>query len=149
MDVNGMKKYISILLVIIWMFVIFMMSSFNGDVSSSQSNFIVDFIVSVFNISNIDIISLIVRKSAHYMEYLILGLLVINMFSVLDIDKRYVISIIICIIYAISDEVHQIFVDGRCFMIRDILIDSTGVLSGIYLYKLFLKGIFNNNGCVL
>ena len=146
MDVDGMKRYISILLVIIWMFVIFMMSSFNGDVSSSQSNFIVDLIVSIFNISDIDIISLVVRKSAHYMEYLILGLLVINMLDRYDIDKRYVISIVICIIYAISDEVHQIFVDGRCFMVRDILIDSTGGLSGIYLYKLFLKGVFNRNG---
>lgn len=72
MDVDGMKKYISVLLVIIWMFVIFMMSSFNGDVSSSQSNFIVDKLVNIFNIENTDIVSLIVRKLAHYMEYLIL-----------------------------------------------------------------------------
>lgn len=116
------KKCVSIILVIIWMSVIFIMSSFDGSVSSSQSNFIVDKLVNIFNIENTDIVSLIVRKLAHYMEYLILGVLMINMFSEFDIkiNTKYIIAIIICIIYASSDEIHQIFIAGRCFAIRDI-----------------------------
>ena len=131
------KKYMSIILVIIWMSVIFIMSSFDGSVSSSQSNFIVDKLVNIFNIENTDIVSLIVRKLAHYMEYLILGVLMINMFSEFDIkiNTKYIIAIIICIIYASSDEIHQIFIAGRCFAIRDILIDSMGSISGIYIYR--------------
>ena len=88
------KKYMSIILVIIWMSVIFIMSSFDGSVSSSQSNFIVDKLVNIFNIENTDIVSLIVRKLAHYMEYLILGVLMINMFSEFDIkiNTKYIIT---------------------------------------------------------
>lgn len=133
------KKCVSIILVIIWMSVIFIMSSFDGSVSSSQSNFIVDKLVNIFNIENTDIVSLIVRKLAHYMEYLILGVLMINMLNKNDIAKKYIIAIIICIIYASSDEIHQIFVAGRCFSIRDILIDSMGAISGIYIYKLLRR----------
>lgn len=135
------KKYMSVILVIIWMSVIFIMSSFDGSVSSSQSNFIVDKLVNIFNIENTDIVSLIVRKLAHYMEYLILGVLMINMFSEFDIkiNTKYIIAIIICIIYASSDEIHQIFIAGRCFSIRDILIDSMGSISGIFIYKLFRR----------
>lgn len=135
------KKYMSIILVIIWMSVIFIMSSFDGSVSSSQSNFIVDKLVNIFNIENTDIVSLIVRKLAHYIEYLILGVLMINMFSDFNIkiNTKYIIAIIICIIYASSDEIHQIFIAGRCFAIRDILIDSMGAISGIYIYKLLRR----------
>ena len=44
-----MKKKISIVLVILWMSLIFIMSSFNGDNSSNQSSFIVDIISNIFN----------------------------------------------------------------------------------------------------
>lgn len=130
------KKYVSVILVIIWMSVILIMSSFDGNVSSSQSNFIVDILVHIFNIKDIDIISLIVRKLAHFTEYLILGFLTINMLNKNDISKKYILSILICIIYATSDEIHQLFVPGRVCQLRDILIDSIGSITGVYLYKL-------------
>lgn len=133
------KKYMSIILVIIWMSVIFIMSSFDGSVSSSQSNFIVNIITDMFKIENIELLSFIIRKLAHFTEYLILGFLTINMLNKNDIAKKYIIAIIICIIYASSDEIHQIFVAGRCFAIRDILIDSMGAISGIYIYKLLRR----------
>lgn len=128
-----MKKIISILLVILWMTFIFIMSSFNSAESSSQSNIIVNFIVRLFNISNIDVVSLIVRKLAHFTEYFILGVLVANMLRYFD--KRIYISIFICILYAISDEIHQLFVLGRSCQVLDILIDSIGSCSGIILFN--------------
>lgn len=36
-------------------------------------------------------------------------------------------------IYAISDEVHQLFVEGRSCELRDMLIDSAGVIAGVLL----------------
>jgi len=48
-------------------------------------------------------------------------------------------TIIISIIYAISDEFHQLFVPGRNFAISDILIDSAGVLFAGLLYSLKIK----------
>lgn len=121
------------------MAIIFTMSSFNSIESANQSNYIVNIISSVLNINNIELLNLIIRKLAHYIEYLILGILVINMFIKNNIPKSYLISIIFCIIYAISDEIHQIFTPGRACQIKDILIDSIGSITGIYLYKLISK----------
>lgn len=130
------KKIISIILVILWMGLIFKMSSYNGIDSGNQSGFIVNFIANIFNINNLDIISFIVRKIAHLSEYLILGILVHNLIK--NYNKKTFIAILICIIYAISDEIHQIFVPGREFKLLDICIDSIGSIIGIYMYKYIL-----------
>ena len=119
-----MKKSISILLVILWMIFIFIMSSFNSTESSNQSNFIINIIINIFNINTTEILSLIIRKLAHFTEYFILGILVYNM--IYNLNKKKYISIIICILYAISDEIHQLFVVGRSCNIIDILIDNFG-----------------------
>lgn len=134
-----MKNKLSTFLVLIWMTIIFIMSSFDATESANQSNFIVNIIINIFKIENIELLSFIIRKLAHFTEYLILGFLVINMFTKNNINNLYLISIILCIIYAISDEIHQIFIPGRACQLRDILIDSIGSITGIYLYKLYLK----------
>ena len=129
-----MKKKLSLLSVLIWMIFIFIMSSFNASESSAQSNIIVNFISNIFNINNIELISLIIRKLAHFTEYFILGILTYNLIK--NYRKKYYIAIIICIIYAISDEIHQIFIPGRSCQITDILIDSIGAITAIYICKL-------------
>lgn len=136
---------LSIVLVLIWASLIFIMSSFDATDSSNQSNFIVNIISNILNIENARLLSLIIRKLAHFTEYLILGFLTINMLNKNDISKKYLISILICIIYATSDEIHQIFVPGRAYQIRDILIDSMGSITGVYLYKLINTKILKNN----
>ena len=50
-----MKKNLNLILAIFWMILIFIMSSFNGNDSSIQSNFIVNIISNIFNIKNIEI----------------------------------------------------------------------------------------------
>ena len=131
------KKIISIVLVVIWMILIFVMSSFGSTQSDSQSNFIVDILINIFNIDNVDVLSYIVRKLAHFTEYFILGILVCNMFRYYD--KKYYFAIIVCILYAVSDEAHQAFVPGRSCQVYDMLIDSFGSLSGIGLISMFVK----------
>lgn len=133
------KNKLSIIPVIIWALAIFIMSSFNAEESANQSNFIVNIIASIFKINNISLLSLIIRKLAHFTEYLILGVLVINMFTKNNVRKSYILSILLCIIYATSDEIHQIFTPGRACQIKDILIDSIGSITGIYLFKLLKK----------
>lgn len=127
------------------MLLIFLMSSFDATESTNQSNFIVNIITDIFKIENIELLSFIIRKLAHFTEYLILGFLTINMLNKNDISKKYLLSILICIIYATSDEIHQIFVPGRACQIRDILIDSIGSITGVYLYKLINTKILKNN----
>lgn len=129
----------------LWMLLIFLMSSFDATESTNQSNFIVNIITNIFKIENIELLSLIIRKLAHFTEYLILGFLTINMLNKNDISKKYLLSILICIIYATSDEIHQILVPGRACQIRDVLIDSIGSITGVYLYKLINTKILKNN----
>ena len=64
------------------MVVIFVMSSFDANESSSQSGVIVTFIGNLLNISDLDTLSFVVRKIAHFSEYFILGVFVYNLIKV-------------------------------------------------------------------
>jgi len=128
-----MKKKISLILVIIWMIFIFVMSSFDGGKSANQSNFLVNIISNIFNITNLDMLSVIIRKLAHFTEYFILGMLSYNL--IMNYHKEWYLAIIICFIYAISDEIHQIYVPLRSAQIGDVLIDLFGAILGVFLIK--------------
>ena len=130
-----MKKYLSLILVITWMIVIFVMSSFGSSESTEQSSTIVIFISNLFNINNIHILTIIVRKLAHFTEYFILGILLCNLMNCYG--KKAIYAIVICIIYAISDEVHQYFVPGRDCRIIDVIIDSFGGIVGYFVIKTY------------
>ena len=53
--------------------------------------------------------------------------------------KNFAIVLTISIIYAILDEVHQLFVPGRNASIEDILTDSIGIFSSIIIYTYISK----------
>ena len=123
-------------LLILWMLFIFIMSSFNGVMSSNQSGSIATLIYNIFNISDTEKVSFIVRKCAHVSEFFILGILVINLISKYNVKYSYLISFIICVLYASSDEFHQLFVPGRSGQVADIFIDLIGVVLGLSIYCL-------------
>ena len=80
----------------------------------------------------------LIRKSAHFIAYLILGLLVSHArkseASTAYVWKQRGTSLLLCVAYAISDEFHQIFVPGRGPLLKDVLIDGSGAALGIVLY---------------
>ena len=80
----------------------------------------------------------LIRKSAHFIAYLILGFLVShamqNEISNASSWKRWGVSLLLCVVYAISDEFHQIFVPGRGPLVKDVFIDGSGAALGIILY---------------
>ena len=129
-------------LLILWMLFIFIMSSFNGIMSSNQSGSIAVLIYNLFDISDTEKVSFIVRKCAHVSEFFILGILVINLVSKYNVKHIYLISFIICVLYASSDEFHQLFVPGRSGQVTDVLIDLIGVVLGlllVFLIRCFRK----------
>ncbi len=81
-----------------------------------------------------------VRKLAHVTIYFILGFLVYLYIKDLKIDNKIIISILICVLYATSDEIHQLFILGRSGEVKDVLIDTLGSVLGI----LFLKILKSN-----
>jgi VanZ family protein len=92
----------------------------------------------------------LMRKSAHFIAYLILGFLVSHAMkneaasTAATLWKRRGASLLLCVAYAISDEFHQIFVPGRGPLLKDVLIDGSGAAIGIILYmiakKLWVRG---------
>lgn len=91
----------------------------------------------------------IIRKIAHFSIYTVVGLLLMLLCKTYKIREfdRVSISLIIGIIYASSDEIHQAFVPGRGPMLTNVLIDTSGVVTGIILvigiFKMY-KIITNN-----
>lgn len=83
----------------------------------------------------------IVRKVAHFSIYTVVGFLLMALFSTYKLGEmdRLSYSLIIGVIYASSDEIHQCFTPGRGPQVTDIIIDSMGVLLGILLVMLILK----------
>lgn len=82
----------------------------------------------------------LVRKHAHFLAYLILGMLVIHTLRRFGIHRYRGagLTLLICVLYAISDEVHQMFVPGRGPGLKDVLIDSSGAIVGIGVYLMVL-----------
>ncbi len=145
------KKIIKIILLVICIVSIFLFSSDSAEESSKKSNTIIyrvgELVVGrkLTNIEKdqaVEKFVFIVRKGAHFSIYLVLGFIVISLLKEYGVVNRKLIfySIIFCILYAISDEVHQYFVPGRSCEVRDILIDTSGSAVGIWLY-LFTKKI--------
>jgi VanZ family protein len=126
------------------MVMIFSLSSQVGDNSNNLSKGITIVIVNVIkkiapNLNiDVDHLNNIFRKTAHFLIYLILGILMLYAFKVnFKISlKLTIIAIIICIAYAGSDEIHQIYIQGRGAHLTDVLIDSSGSIVGILLYSL-------------
>lgn len=82
----------------------------------------------------------ITRKSAHFIGYMILGILSILTFLQFEkINKKPQFAFLLCVVYAISDEIHQLFVPGRSGQLRDVMIDSSGSFVGIVLVLLCIK----------
>jgi len=130
---------------------IFIMSSFGHNSSDAQSNLFVDFIAQNFphvrhGLEN-DLISLstlifLVRKTAHFTEYTILGsLFFLNLRNTpLGLIKHpLATSILFSFLYACTDEIHQIFVPGRSAQFRDVLIDTLGASFGAIITYLIIK----------
>lgn len=73
----------------------------------------------------------ILKKLAHILVYLILYLLVFRAVQITIQEKQkkliLILPIVICLIYAISDEFHQSLVPGRYATLRDIGYDMIGV----------------------
>lgn len=62
-----------------------------------------------------------------------LGFLVQNAVTVSGARRAraFAISLAICVVYAVSDEVHQLFVPGRAFQTSDLMMDTIGSITGI------------------
>lgn len=84
-------------------------------------------------------VSFLVRKAAHMTEYAFLGLALILHVRTIGLRKQIqrprLLAFLIGVLYAASDELHQVFVPGRSGEMKDVLLDSMGVLLGLILFS--------------
>ena len=83
--------------------------------------------------------NLFIRKLGHFSEYAALGFwsfvyfanLLINDIKKNKTIKVSIISLIFSFLYAVSDEIHQVFVPGRDGNVKDVVLDTCGAFFGI------------------
>lgn len=145
-------KPLSILPALIIMCSIFSFSGQTGDDSGSLSYKISHAIISAGdNILNTNLsserivyytekIHTPVRKLAHMTEYLCLAVAVCFPLYIYHVKgyRLIIISGVFCVVFACTDEFHQLFVSGRAGSIKDVGIDSIGIFLGIALSHLFI-----------
>lgn len=131
--------------VFLWMSLIFILSHQDASRSSQLSGglmtAVIDALSGLFKgfYFNPKMLHTLIRKGAHFSAYLILGLLSIRATKPKN-PKEWLWALIICSLYAASDEYHQTFIPGRSGELRDVLIDMSGSLTGILLYG-YISGI--------
>lgn len=121
---------------------IFIFSNQNGTKSKSTSRKVMRQIIEIWpstkNLSEKQKQQLVeksqpaIRKAAHFTIYTLLGINILIFLKTFNINnkKQIIYTLILCMIYATSDEIHQMFTDDRSPMILDILIDTLGATFG-------------------
>ena len=132
---------------VVWMALVFYFSNQVSEDSLKLSGGITRAILNFFHIlegktleQQLEI-ETIIRKLAHYSIYTLGGILIllhVNLYKI-ETRKKIIIGWLIGTTYAITDEIHQLFVAGRSCEIRDVCIDSLGVITGIIILMLILK----------
>ncbi len=184
---NSIKRNIYLILAVLWMVMIFYMSSRNaadsGEMSQSVGAWIARHLIPGFSEwaasrqqTFVEGIDFYIRKGAHASEYAVLGILWLQTLTagsegrcrkaehedkkksgvsrrtgnnssgpVEDTSRasfRFpaaAAALVLCLLYAASDEFHQLFVPGRSCQFRDVCIDTLGAAAGILLLAALKK----------
>ncbi len=152
------KKTIFGILIIIWMAVVFNFSSQQSKKSSNTSQTVIKTSLSQVKSFKkmeepkqnelIEQLQHPTRKIAHFTIYTIGGLIIYNFFNTFNIcnKKKIIYAIIFGMLYATTDEIHQLFIDGRSGQITDVLIDTAGVGFGCSIVYFIKNGGIRKNG---
>ncbi|SHJ48857.1 VanZ like family protein [Hathewaya proteolytica DSM 3090] len=137
---NRLKKFTYTIPAGLWMVIIFAFSHQPDDLSSKNNHFIAELLrkihISLFENMDYELLNLLIRKAAHITEFLILFFLVYYAVKNICQNNWELTSSIITLLYACSDEFHQLFIKGRAGRVQDVLIDSMGIIIGLIILKI-------------
>ena len=145
-EIAYQKQKLHIAITILVMAIIFLHSAMPGDLSSAGSNIIVRLVTGLTQLPD-ETVSLITRKTAHFTEYMILGIcFAVNVWdwkrkrsADLSGVKMVAIPWLLSSLYAVTDEIHQAFVPDRACALMDVGIDSAGALFGCIMILIIWK----------
>lgn len=118
--------------------IIFWLSSRTAEESSEQSTSVLMWLINIFGDNFFT--DFIVRKLAHCLEFT--GLCLLFNTALYQQNKKYmpIPAVIFTSLYAVSDEIHQLFVEGRACRFLDWAIDTFGAILGaagfLIIYKI-------------
>ena len=139
------KRFIFITITLIWTAVIFSFSLQSGEVSGDLSGSVLEAILSFFmpgvleSPERLELFHLILRKCAHFTEFMILGVLSSIALKHMKVGYKSIIGLGYCVLIASLDETLQLFVSGRAGRVQDVLIDSAGALVGVVVVLIYFK----------
>jgi VanZ family protein len=123
-----LKEWIPVML---WGAVIFTLStsSFSAINTIKVIDPIFRFLIPGITSASVDLCHMLVRKAAHFTEYGILFWLLVRG----PMARRPYLALLLCVLYALTDEGHQVFVPGRTASLYDVALDSSGALFSHFL----------------
>lgn len=128
--------------VLLWMGLIFYLSAQPAGPSSELSSTVMDWMLQFVEgrlMVDESVFHVLIRKAAHMGAYFVLAVLTMIALRtprIVSVWRQAGVSLIICVLYATSDEVHQLFVPGRSGEVRDVMIDTVGAVLGIGVYMI-------------
>ena len=152
-------KYVKCIIAIICCIIIFSFSAVPATASTKQSKGVTYNVIKLLNgnkLTEKELVKLtkrvnpVIRKIAHFSIYMILAIFTYMFIEELNIKsksekerlrKNIIYTCIFCIIYAIFDEIHQIYVPGRTGKVIDVIIDTLGACTGITI--ILIRNKFN------
>lgn len=129
------KKHVFTILVLCYIAFIFSNSMTPASESSQQSGSVLQLVRTVAQALHIDgpwLTEHLIRKTAHFAEYALLGLLLWNCIRLYDIAGRghLLLQAWLGMLVPLTDETIQLFAEGRSGQISDVWLDISGVCAG-------------------
>ena len=119
----------------VWVAFIWGNSLIQGSQSSLESGMVVALVRPLFEavgVMDADLMTLVVRKLAHFSEYAVLGVIARGLFrslwrerGVAPFPRAFAVALV-----PVADECLQLFVPGRMGQPTDVLIDLAGLITG-------------------
>lgn len=140
----ALRKKLIWILPLLWTAVIFSASLQNGEdsgaLSGSITGMIYNFLTKAGFSLTFETLHFLIRKTAHFTEYAVLGILVKSAIQKAPLLKSNTLSLLSwMILIPLCDEGIQHFVSGRFCALQDSLLDMSGFAFGALLVYLFLK----------
>lgn len=136
------KQVVMALVTLFIVIMIFTNSAQPAEISSEASTGLLNRILAFLAAIGIDtaLTEHKLRKCAHFVEFFMLGCLLIATTRAFTpyMFKHVFISLFIGLFVPVIDETIQIFMPGRSAQVNDILLDFSGVISGFFITFLFI-----------
>ena len=125
--------YISLVIVLSLFILIFCLSHENGEESTETSGWFTDLLNFLLPFP---VTENVVRTLAHFSEFACLSFFMNNLFVAYKEKLNPVVACALSFLYAITDEIHQIFVPGRACQFLDMMVDLAGIVSGMFVFTI-------------